>query len=276
MRRSRVLLCLALPLGLAAPSHPPQPGYQVYAVQYAELADFPVRALVLGADSTRTARISMMIWVLRSPTRTILVDAGFYRNEFLESWKVDGFVKPSVALEKLGIRPERVTDIIVSHLHWDHVDGADLFPNANVWVQREEFAHYQKPENQPRSGVFPVDIAMLEKFQRAGRLKLVDGDSQQVAPGVFVYTGGRHTKESQYVSVATGGVQAIIASDNLYLYENLEQRRPIAATWDTVSNLAAHDRMRRLAGAGKLIVPGHDPAIFTRFTLIAPGVAVIR
>lgn len=255
---------------------PAQIGYEVYAVQYAELADFPIRALVLGADSSRTGNISMMVWVLRSPTRTILVDAGFYREEFLKAWKVSGFVKPSVAIDKLGIRPEKVTDIIVSHLHWDHVDGADLFPNAKVWVQREEFTHYQKPENQLRSGVFPVDIAMLEKFQRAGRLKLVDGDSQQVAPGVFVYTGGRHTKESQYVSVSTGGGQAVIASDNLYLYENLDQRRPIAATWDTVSNLAAQDRMRKLAGAGKLIIPGHDPAVFTRFTQIAPGVAVIR
>jgi len=257
-------------------SPPPQPGYEVYAVRYGELVGYPVRNMVLGADTSRTIDAAMMVWVVRSPTRTILVDAGFYREEFLEAWNIRGFVKPSVAIEKLGIRPDKVTDIIVTHLHWDHVDGADLFPNANVWVQRAEFTHYQDPANQPRSGVFPVSIAMLEKFRRAGRLKLVDGDSQQVAPGVFVYTGGRHTKESQYVGVATGGVQAVLASDNLYLYENLDQRRPIPATWDTVSNLAAQDRMRKLAGPGKLIIPGHDPAVFTRFTEIFPGIAVIR
>ena len=271
--RSLVSLAVVSLIGVAGPGPrpPAQLGYEVYAVQYAELPDFPVSALVLGADSSRKAKISMMVWVLRSPTHTILVDAGFYREEFLKAWKVTGYVKPSVALEKLGIRPEQVTDIVVSHLHWDHVDGVDLFPNAKVWVQRAEFTHYQKPENQPQSGVFPVDIAMLEKINRAGRLKLVDGDSQQVAPGVFVYIGGRHTKESQFVTVATGEGQAVIASDNLYLYENLEKRRPIAATWDTVSNLAAQDRMRKLAGAGKLIVPGHDPAVFTRFTQVAPS-----
>lgn len=277
MRFSASLACLSL-IGATGPGprSPAQPGYEIYAVQYAELPDFPIGSLVLGADSSRRSTISMMVWVVRSPTKTILVDAGFYREEFLKAWKVTGYVKPSVALGKLGIRPEHVTDIVVTHLHWDHADGADLFPDAKVWVQREELAHYQKPDNQARSGVFPVTIAMLEKFRRAGRLKLVDGDSQQVAPGVIVYTGGRHTKESQYVSVSTGGGQAVIASDNLYLYENLDRRRPIAATWDTVSNLAAQDRMRRLAGAGRLIIPGHDPAVFTKFTQIAPGVAVIR
>jgi glyoxylase-like metal-dependent hydrolase (beta-lactamase superfamily II) len=177
---------LAALAALAAPAALAQPGYQVYAIQYAELPDFQISNLVLGADSSRREKLSMMVWVLRSPTRTILVDAGFYREEFLKSWKVTGFVKPSSALEKFGIRPDKVTDIIISHLHWDHADGADLFPNAKVWVQRAEFTHYQNPENQARSGVFPVDISMLEKINRAGRLKLVDGDSQQVAPGVFV------------------------------------------------------------------------------------------
>ena len=260
----------------AAPVVPSQLGYQVYAVQYGELVGYPVRNLVLGADTSRTIDASLMFWVLRSPTRTILVDAGFYREEFLKAWNIRGFVKPSEALKKLAIEPSQVTDIVITHLHWDHADGADLFPNAKVWVQKAEFHHYQDPVNQPRSGVFPVTIAMLEKLNRAGRLKLVEGDSQAVAQGVFVYTGGRHTKESQYVSVSTGGVEAIIASDNLYLYENLDRRRPIAATWDTVSNLQAHDRMRRIAGAGRLIIPGHDPAVFSRYTLVAPGIAIIR
>jgi glyoxylase-like metal-dependent hydrolase (beta-lactamase superfamily II) len=273
----RMVALAALATAVPADSAPTsQLGYQVYAVKYGELVGFPVRGLVLGADSSRTIDATLMFWVLVSPTKRILVDAGFYREEFLKSWNVRGFVKPSAAMAKLQIKPDEVTDIIITHLHWDHADGADLFPYAKVWVQRAEYEHYQKPENQAQTGVFPVTMAMLEKFRRAGRLKLVEGDSQAVAPGVFVYTGGRHTKESQYVSVATGGAQAIIASDNLYLYENLDQRRPIAATWDTVSNLKAHDRMRRIAGAGRLIIPGHDPAVFTRYTELYPGIALIR
>lgn len=276
MRLLRLVSLAALTAGLTGPRLHAQPGYEVYAVQYAELPAFPVKYLVLGADSTRTMDISMMIWVLRSPTRTILVDAGFYRDEFLKTWKVRGFVRPSAALQRMNIRPESVTDVIITHLHWDHADGADLFPNAKVWVQRAEYEHYQAADRQQNTGVFPVTMAMLEKFKRAGRLKLVEGDSQAVAPGVRVYTGGRHTHESQYVSVATGGGQAILASDNVYLYENLDRRRPIAATWDSVSNLKAQERMLRIAGAGRVIIPGHDPAVFTKYTILEPGIAVIR
>lgn len=255
---------------------PAQLGYEVYAVRYGELVGFPVSALVLGADSTRRADLAMMIWVLRSPTHTILVDAGFYREEFLKAWNVRAYVKPSLALDKLGIRPQDVTDIIVSHLHWDHFDGADLFPNAKVWVQQAEYDYYQKPENQQNTGVFPVDVAMLDKFKRAGRLRLVDGDAKVIMPGITVYTGGRHTHESQYVGVSTGPGIAVIASDNVYLYENLDKHRPIAATWDTVSNLAAQDRMRQLAGTGRIIIPGHDPQVMTRYTTVSPNIVVIR
>jgi glyoxylase-like metal-dependent hydrolase (beta-lactamase superfamily II) len=217
-----------------------------------------------------------MVWLARGHGRVILVDAGFYRDEFLESWKVVDFVRPSEAVARFGVKPEEVTDIVISHMHWDHVDGADLFPKAKVWVQRAEFEHYQDPKNQARSGVFPSDVAMLEKIQRENRLKLVDGDAQQIAPGIHVYIGGRHTKESQYVTVSLKWGRAVLASDNAYLYENVERHRPIAASWDTVSNLRAQKKMVKLADGTRLVVPGHDPEVFTRFKLVKPGVARIE
>jgi glyoxylase-like metal-dependent hydrolase (beta-lactamase superfamily II) len=119
-------------------------------------------------------------------------------------------------------------------------------------------------------------MAMLDWIAADRRLRLVPGDSSAIAPGIVVYTGGRHTRESQYVAVTMAGATAVIASDNVYLYANLERRRPIAATWDTLANLAAQDRMRRLASHGRLIIPGHDPAVFTRFSAIAPGVVRIQ
>jgi glyoxylase-like metal-dependent hydrolase (beta-lactamase superfamily II) len=261
---------------LAGPSRSvPAPRYEVYAVRYATLLGFPRSALVLGADSTRID-LAMMVWVVKGEGRTILVDAGYYRKEFTSTWKTDGYVTPAEAVGRLGIEPEDVTDIVISHMHWDHADGVDLFPKAKVWVQREEFEFYRDPANQKNTGVFPVDVAMLQEIERAGRLGLVPGDSQTVAPGVTVFTGGRHTKQSQYVAVPTKAGTVILASDNVYLYDNLTRHRPIAATWDTVSNLKAQDRMKRLASAPRLVVPGHDPAVFDRFPSVGPGVAAIR
>ncbi len=263
----------------AGPSRPativPGPIYEVYAIEYAKLEGFPASALILGADSARKLDLSMMVWLLKGEGRVILVDAGFYRKEFLDTWKVKDFRTPSDAVAAFGVRPEDVTDIVVSHMHWDHADGADLFPNARVWVQKAEYQFYLDPKNQMRTGVFPSDVKMFQAIEKAGRLQLVAGDSQKVARGVTAFIGGRHTKESQYVSVSTRSGLVVLASDNVYTYENMERHRPIAATWDTVSNLAAQDRMVRMAAKPSLVVPGHDPKVFSRFPAVKAGVARI-
>jgi glyoxylase-like metal-dependent hydrolase (beta-lactamase superfamily II) len=119
-------------------------------------------------------------------------------------------------------------------------------------------------------------MAVLLELNTKGRLRFVNGDDQEVLPGIRCYTGGRHTYASQYVGVRTSGGTAIITSDNMYLYENLEKRVPIAQTLDAASNLRAQDRIRSLAGDPSLIVPGHDPAVFERYPRVADGVVRIK
>ena len=106
-----------------------------------------------------------------------------------------------------------------------------------------------------------------------GRVHLVDGDAKEIIPGVTVYTGGRHTFASQYVGVNTTAGRVVIASDNLYLYENLDKHVAIAQTFDAKANLAAQDRMKKLAASPRLIIPGHDPEVFVRFSKPGNGVA---
>ena len=106
---------------------------------------------------------------------------------------------------------------------------------------------------------------MLFTLQQEGRLRLVDGDDREIAAGIRVYTGGKHTFESQYVRVDTRSGPLVLASDNAYLYENLEKHLAIAQTVDASANLAAQLRMAKLAGSATRIVPGHDPAVLQRF-----------
>jgi glyoxylase-like metal-dependent hydrolase (beta-lactamase superfamily II) len=252
--------------------------YDVYAIRYATIPSFPVRGLIAGADTSRRMDIAMMIWLLRGTNgRTVLVDAGFYRDKFVQRWKPADFVAPSEAVAGAGVQPADVTDIIVSHVHWDHADGLDLFPNARIWIQKAEYQHHVGPQGEVRDrAIDPDDAAMLASLRGRGRVNEVDGDSTEIIPGITVFTGGKHTFESQYASVRTRSGTAIIASDNLYLYENLDTHRPIAQTLDSVSNLAAQDRMKRLASVPRLIVPGHDPAVFVRFPKPGNGVAKIE
>ena len=237
------------------PAAPPR--YEIYAVRYGTLERFPVAALVAGADTGRREDIALMVWLARSPDgRNVLVDAGFYRDKFLRRWRPAAYERPSAALARLGLRPEDVSDIVVSHIHWDHLDGVDLFPNARVWIQRAEYEHYLDSAGRPRSAVIDsADAAMLAGLARAGRVELIAGDSVEILPGITVYTGGKHTYASQYAGVRTPGGVAVIASDNAYLYENLERHRPIAQTLDSLSNLRAQERMSLLASAPGLVVP---------------------
>ncbi len=258
------------------------PRWEVYAVRYATLPAFRMSSLVAGltagADRARTLDIAMMVWVLRGPDgRVVLVDSGFYRDKFLQQWKPAGYAKPSDAVQAaLGIAPDQVTDVIITHIHWDHADGADLFPRARVWIQREEYAHHIDDAGNVRDRAIDPDVAaMLFAIRGEDRMTLAAGDNQEIMPGVRVYTGGKHTFASQFVGVSTRNGVVVVASDNAYLYENLERKLAIAQTLDAPSNLAAQARMLILASSLNRIVPGHDPTVFERFAQVKPGVVRI-
>ena len=254
--------------------------YEAFAVRFGILPAFSVSGLVAGADRERKLDIPVMVWLLKGTNgRTVLIDSGFYRQKFLDQWKPREFRTPAAALEAFGVKPESITDIVVSHAHWDHVDGADLFPNATVWIQREEYSYYTGEAWHARNthgGVDAEDMLALLKINTQGRLKFVEGDDQQIIPGIRCYTGGKHTRESQFCSATLAGGTAVFASDNIYLYENLDKHAPIAQTLDAASNLKSQDRVRSLASDPHLIVPGHDPAVFERFDRVADGVVRIK
>jgi len=256
-----------------------KPAYEVFAVRYATLKDFPVSGLVRGADRARRMDVAAMFWVIKGEGRTILFDAGFYREQFMKQWHPADYEKPSLAINRLGLKPEDVTDVVISHIHWDHADGFDLFPKAKIWIQKEELEYYagEAWQGHARTAADPEVILGLVKLNTEGRVNLVHGDAQEIFPGITAYIGGKHTWQSQYLSIDTAAGVVVLASDNAYLYENLDKRIAIAQTLDVESNLRAQDRMKQLAaGNPKLVVPGHDPAVMTRFTQVAPGVVRIR
>jgi glyoxylase-like metal-dependent hydrolase (beta-lactamase superfamily II) len=272
-------LAAAVLLAAGVRAQPAAPAYEIYAVRFADVS-YSVANLVAGAERGRAIDIAFTMWVARDPTssRIVLVDAGFYRDKFLQQWHPNHFVKPSDALTQgLGIAPDAVTDIIVSHSHWDHADGVDLFPRAKVWIQKEEYEYYVGANGEvlQRGGVDAEDAKMLAALKAAGRVELVDGDDREILPGIRVYTGGKHTFASQFASAATRAGTVVLASDNAYLYENLEKHLAIAQTLDAASNLAAQERMLKLAAAPRLVIPGHDPAVFERFPVVKPGVVRI-
>ncbi len=275
----RTLLAVAMAAFVFIP--PEAEKFDVYAVRFATIANFPVSSLISGADRSRRLDIAMTVWVLKGVNgRVALVDAGFHRDQYFTAFAVKDFVLPSEAIAPLGIKPEDVTDIFLSHMHWDHAGGLDLFPAARVWVQKDEFEYYTGEAWQSRNthgGIDADDVLEMVKRNTMGRVTLVRGEDETSISGIGFHVGGKHTWQSQFVSVQTrAGSTVVLASDNVYLYENLDTHKAIAQTLDADSNLRTQDRMRSLASALKLVVPGHDPAVFDRFPHISDRIVKIE
>jgi glyoxylase-like metal-dependent hydrolase (beta-lactamase superfamily II) len=273
-------LAWLLPAFLAlTPRIEPPPEYTIRAVRYATIPQFPLASLIPGAPADQRIDIAMVIWVIQGDGKTILFDSGFHRQRWIEQFKVADFIRPDSALGQAGIPSQSVTDIVVSHAHWDHMGGIDLFPNATVWIQKQEYLYYTGDAWQQggrRGGIDTLDLHALLRKNTSGKLRLIDGDDVEIIPGIRAYTGARHTYASQYLRI-DGARPVVLASDNVYLYRNIT-RREASATFtptDREGNLAALARMIALAGDTSRIVPGHDPEQFARFPTRG-RVAVIR
>ena len=250
--------------GFAASS---TPEYSIQAIRYASAED-DAAELVMGAAHEKM-NLAMVVWLIRGGGRNILFDSGYHRDTFLKEFPSTEYIRPDEAVKLAGVQPEDITDIVISHAHWDHMGGIDLFPKATVWIQKEEFRYYTGDAWQPggdHGGIDPEDVQELVKLNTEGRLRLVDGDNVQLFPGIRAYTGGRHTYASQYLCVQ-GTPTFVLASDNLYLYRNLVEHKASATFSDAdhAANIRNQDRMVRLAGSPDRVVPGHDALQFQKF-----------
>ena len=264
-----MLVMLLMVLGAASSSAGQRPTYEVRAIRYGTVRDFPVSVLVQGADPAERLDLALAFWLIQGADRTILFDSGFHRAHWFDRFEIADFIRPDSAVQLAGLVADDVTDLIISHAHWDHMGGIDLFPNATIWIQADEFAYYTGAAWQDGGGgggSDPADLLELVRRNTVGKVQLVDGDDVEILPGIRVYTGARHTYASQYLSVA-GNPRVVLASDNAYLYRNLTEHRPVATFTpaDTTANLQAITRMLELAGDLDNVVPGHDPEQFVRF-----------
>jgi glyoxylase-like metal-dependent hydrolase (beta-lactamase superfamily II) len=268
----------------AAEGLPQSPHYEVYALQVtAPSKPFAAANQVLGAADTAILTGVFMFWLIKGGNgKNILVDAGFPADiEELKTRAITGYVPPDSMLLRIGIKASAITDIIITHPHWDHLDGVNLFPYARIWMQKGDFnycmgAAWQKDGN--KAGLNKRDMQKLLVLNLEARLVLLEGDDQEIIPGIKAYTGFRHSFNSQYVLVATGGSRIVIASDNTKFYYNLEHLKslPATGTFNTTAYVTAMRRMKTLVADTAFIVPGHDALLFTRFPLIKEGISRIK
>src|ERR1700761_2729008 len=115
----------------------PAPDYSIIAIKYASSPDFPLSDL--GITAKGVVHPAWIFWLIRGKGHTILFDTGFHRSTLARRFTVQDYLRPDQALLATGVKPQEITDVILSHAHFDHMGSIDLFPNATIWIQREEF-----------------------------------------------------------------------------------------------------------------------------------------
>ena len=265
---------MILLLGLLA-CQDADPGPRVYALSYGRSARFPRQTMVADADPAARGPGAWMVWLIRDEDRIVLVDTGGTNDELLTDWQVTGRRTAADALDELGLGPEDVDAVILTHLHWDHAGGVRQFPRAQVYVQREalRWAREQVAGGQSRAGVDPEDLVALAGL--GSHLTLLRGDAT-ITPHVRVHREGGHTPGVQWVEIDAPGGPRAIASDIAYSYENLERRVPPGGSQDPDADRRAIAHILAVTGTVDRVIPGHDPAVFQRLHLLSGGAAQLR
>ncbi len=237
--------------------------WQVHAVKYADRNMRTRRDSFILADNHDAPHpMDYFLWVLQRGEEVILVDTGYDAAEAAARGRPIRR-DPRAALAPLGLVPEAITCIIVTHLHYDHAGGLHLFPNAQLHLQAAEMAYATGPcmcHDHLRLPFTADHVCEVIRRLYAGRVTIHDGTAQ-VAEGVSVHRIGGHSRGLQAVRVRTAAGWLVLASDGAHYYENLWARKPFPIVVDLAEMLAGFDTLQRLASAPGLIVPGHDPAV---------------
>jgi glyoxylase-like metal-dependent hydrolase (beta-lactamase superfamily II) len=253
------------------------PVYEVYAIAFTNVETVDGKWVTVR-NNPDSIKMRFIVWLIRGNGKNILIDAGYTLTDSALRVNTNGYIRPDVAVQKLKVNPDDITDVIISHPHWDHIDGIELFPKAKVWMQKDDYDYFVGTAWQKDGqnfGFHKEDVQKIVNVNLQGRLHLNKGDNLEIIPGIRVFIGSRHTYESEYVQVTTGKEKIILASDNIWFYYNFDNLLSASLTFDTTGYVNQMKRMKTLASDVKLIIPGHDGLIFTRFPKVAEGIVRI-
>jgi glyoxylase-like metal-dependent hydrolase (beta-lactamase superfamily II) len=251
----------------------PSDQYRVYAVRYGHRAVVPAWEAFHKEHAAPEFGMDYFVWAITNGQRTVVVDTGFGQEEGTRRGR-EFLRSPFDGLALLGIDAGRVEQVVLTHFHYDHLGGQALFPRATFWVQDEEMRFYTGPNaTRPafRGSIYLPDIVSIVSLNYAGRVRFNDGDAE-VVPGVWVHKASGHTAGMQIVSVETARGRAVLTSDASHYYANLEEGNSFNTFVDLAGVYRGYDRIRELAAAPELIVPGHDPLVMRRLQPVADGI----
>jgi glyoxylase-like metal-dependent hydrolase (beta-lactamase superfamily II) len=241
--------------------------FEVLALRYATVSGRWQAENVIGADPHEAGEdLDYFVWVIRNDAHIFVVDTGFAEDAARQRGRTL-LRRPSQSLRTVGVDAAEVSDVIITHLHYDHAGTLADFSSARFHVQDRElrFATGRCMCHPVLRHSYDVEdtVAMVRNVY-AGRVVFHDGDSE-LAPGLSLHRIGGHTAGMQVVRVWTRRGWVVLASDAAHLYRNLGERKPFPIVANVVEMMEGHGTMLRLAGSPDHVIPGHDPDVMRRY-----------
>lgn len=247
--------------------------YELYAIRYGHHDRNASTNFIGGDPHDGPMPLDYFVWAIVGKTRTFVFDTGY--DAKVAQQRRRQLLRPvGEGLKMIGIEPDKVEDVILSHMHFDHAGNHDLFPKARYHVQDVEMAYCTGRcmcHDYLRHPFAYEDVANMVAKLYAGRVTFHDGSSE-IAPNLTVHRVGGHSKGLQVVRVKTARGWVVLGSDASHFYANFEQNRPFPVLESATDMLEGYATMRKLASSPKHIIPGHDPLVLARYPAALPRV----
>lgn len=240
--------------------------YEVYAIKYAHHERTARDNFIGGDPHDGPMPLDYFVWAIVGDDRTFVVDTGFGEDAAKRRGR-QLLRSPAEGLKAIGLAPDDIEDVIVTHMHYDHAGNHGLFANARYHVQDREMAYCtgrcmcHDALNAPFEA---EDVAVMVRRVFEGRVVFHDG-AEELAPGISVHHVGGHTDGLQAVRVRTRRGWVVLASDASHLYANMEQGRPFPIVYNLGDMMEGFRRVRELADSPAHVIPGHDPEVLRRY-----------
>ena len=197
-----------------------------------------------GKSSSHGAFGWSSLWLLDDGVRRVLIDAG--QPAYIPLIHA--------GLERLGLTTDDVTDVLLTHLHWDHVSNFPMFARATTWVGEQEL---RWAAGQPAGTPFIPDLHVQELLRRTDRVERM-APGQEVLPGIHAVDSAGHTPHHLAFYLDRAEDKRVFAGDAVKNVYELASGR-VDSTLDADASAATIDALRSLlTDTGAALVPGHD------------------
>jgi glyoxylase-like metal-dependent hydrolase (beta-lactamase superfamily II) len=247
------------------------PSYEVYAIRYATRDGRRQNHFIGGDAHDAPMPMDYFVWLVRGAGREFVVDTGFGAEVARKRGRTL-LRTPAEGLALLGVDAEQVRDVVITHLHYDHVGTFDTFASARFHLQDDEMAYATGRHMRHRQfnhGYEVDEVTGMVRMVYKDRVAFHDGDAE-LAPGLTLHRIGGHTHGLQAVRVHTQRGWVVLASDASHFYEHFEKKRVFTTMFHVGQAIEGYATLGRLADSPRHIVPGHDPLVMQRYPAPTP------